>query len=614
MKWYSKENLKKAWDYAKIDIRDDFIFDIINYEDIKQNLEHIITSLHTKIRDNQYYPALIIRINVPKNDHSVRPGTVIPIVDLIVLYAIAQQLAPFLDNLLSDSAYAYRFNPKVNKSSEPLFKDKVKLHNKELGENTENNKDLENETAVEVSFPSGWFKSWKSFHESSKLASKEYQHVAVTDITAYFENISLDLLREILKEKLNNDEHFSLIDRLFRLLEYWDWNPTGNLPRKIGLPQGNDVSSFLSNLYLITLDKEMIEIVSGDNSKYGRYIDDIKIFTSNKDEARRALVKLEEVLRSLNLNVQSAKTEIKPAKDIFNDEIELWLENMDEENNNKANNAVEFFETIFNKNELSKWQRPYSRCLTVLRKANDDRAVNIALDLFLRDPSHVLLIKNFTYLRNFIASKNYGQEIINRLLEKSFTFPYHRALMYRLAAYSRDNVTKLKELALKESKNNDLHWFCRMAALFCLGTFPLSREELAFIEKTVESEANPQVIRVSYIILTQHSGNELKWVLDRVSLFNSPHQEYLGRYLLNLYKDNKLGLKFLSKIKGRSISAPTFIHNLHLFDLLKASSNIKNREIFKQVIENKIKECENKDWPRLKNRLDQIYNSFVLNP
>ena len=614
MKWYSKENLKKAWEYAKIDIRDDFMFDIINYEDIKLNIELVITSLYTKIRDNQYYPAPIIKISVPKNDHSVRPGTVIPVVDLIILYSIAQQLAPFLDNLLSDSAYAYRFNPKANKSKEPLFKGKAKLHNKELDENTKTDNNLEDETAVEVGFPSGWFENWKSFHESSKLASKEYQHVAVTDITAYFENISLDLLREILKEKLNNDEHFSLIDRLFRLLEYWDWNPTGNLPRGIGLPQGNDISSFLSNIYLMTLDKEMIKIVLGDISKYGRYVDDVKIFTSDKDEARLALVKLEEVLRGLNLNIQSAKTYIRPAKEIFDNEVELWLENMDGENNNKANNAVEFFETIFNKNELSRLQRPYSRCLTILREANDDRAVNIALDLFLKDPSHVLLIKNFTYLRNFIASKNYGQKITDRLLEKSFTFPYHRALMYRLAAYSRDNVNKLKELAIKESKNSNLHWFCRMAALFCLSTFPLSREELAFIEKIVESEANPQVVRASYIVLIQHSGNELKWVLDRVSLFNSPHQEYLGRYLLNLYKDNKLGLKFLSKIKGRSVNAPTFIHSLHLFDLLKASSNIKNREIFKQVIENKIKECENKDWPRLKNRLDQIYNSFVLNP
>lgn len=85
-------------------------------------------------------------------------------------------------------------------------------------------------------------------------------------------------------------------------------------------------------------------------------------------------------------------------------------------------------------------------------------------------------------------------------------------------------------------------------------------------------------------------------------------------YLSRLSKDDKLGMSFLSKIKNRSVKAPTFIHNLHLLDLLKASSNVENREKFKEVIESKIKECEKKDWPRLKNRLDQIYRSFVLNP
>jgi hypothetical protein len=358
----------------------------------------------------------------------------------------------------------------------------------------------------------------------------------------------------------------------------------------------------------------MIKTVSGDISKYGRYVDDIKIFTSDKDEARSALVKLEKVLRNLNLNIQSAKTDIKPAKEIFDDKVELWLDKMDRDNDNKVENAVEFFETTFNNNDLSKWQRPYSRCLTVLREANDDRAVTTALNLFLKDPSHRLLIKNFTYLRNFVVSKNYGEEITNRLLEKTFTFPYHRSLMYRLSAYSRDNISKLKELALEESKNSNLYWFCRMAALFCLGTFPLPKGELAIIGRIIKLEENPQVVRASYIVLTQYSGNELKWILNNINLFNLPHQEYLRMYLSRLHNDPQLGMRFLSKIKNRSVKAPTFIHNLHLLDLLKTFSNVENREKFEEVIEKKIKECEGKDWPRLKNRLDQIYKSFILNP
>jgi hypothetical protein len=95
---------------------------------------------------------------VPKNYHSFRPGTSIPIIDLIYLYAIAQQLAPHLDACLSESAYAYRINPKAQKSDEPLFQDKKdpeladELSSKDVIAETD---DVFDEDDVE--FPYNWF-------------------------------------------------------------------------------------------------------------------------------------------------------------------------------------------------------------------------------------------------------------------------------------------------------------------------------------------------------------------------------------------------------------------------------------------------------------------------
>lgn len=614
--WYSQENLERAWKYARIEIRDDFVFDVINYEDIKLNLKRVLSSLHTQLKYKQYYPAPLLRIGIPKNDYSVRPGTTIPIVDLIVLYAIAQQLAPLLDPFLSDSAYAYRLNPKAEKSRQPLFKDKISPHAGE-GKGTHDEaerEEEEEETSVDVEFPSGWFVNWKAFHDASRLASEEYEYAAVTDITAYFENISLDLLREILKGKLNSDDHCKLVDRLFRMLEYWDWTPSGNLPRGIGLPQGNDVSSFLSNLYLMALDDEMLKVVSGDTSKYGRYVDDVKLFTSDRDEARRALVRLEEVLRTLNLNVQSAKTEIKPATEIFDDEIELWLDKMSNDNPDKIDHAIEFFENVFDKNDLKRWRRPYSRSLTVLRDAGDDRALDVALELFLNDPSHRLLNKHFLYLRKFVTSHSYSQAIADRLAQDIYTFPYHRGVLFRLAAYSRDVVDDLKQLALRDSTDSESHWFCRMAALFSLGTFPLNGADLASIAGIVDTEANPQVVRAAFVVLCQNSGDELRWVLDRVSLFNAPHQDYLRRYFFQLYRNTNIGKRLLAKIRSASVRAPTFIHNLHQLDLMKVSSDKEQRAMFREILEKKIKDCADEEWPRLTARLKQIYDSFILIP
>lgn len=608
--WYSQENLERALRYANHEVRDDFVFDVINYEDVKLNERRVLSSLKTQIEYEQYHPAPIIRIGVPKNDHSVRPGTVIPIVDLIVLYALAQQLAPLLDPLLSDSAYAYRLNPKAGKSQQPLFQDRNDPHAKD----DEPHKAEEEETSIEAEFPSGWFANWKAFHDASKLASEDYKHAAVTDITAYFENINLDLLREIIKEKLNSDDHCELVDRLFRLLEFWDWTPTGNLPQGVGLPQGNEVSSFLSNLYLMALDKAMLAIVLGDTSKYGRYVDDVKLFTSDRDEARSALVKLEAVLRTLNLNVQSAKTKIKPAIEIFDSDVESWLDKMSDDNPEKVDHAVEFFERVFNKNELERWQRAYSRCLTVLQDAEDNRVLSTALELFLSDPSQRLSIKHFKYLRTFVTSFLYGDIIADRLAQDSFTFPYHQGMMYRLAAYSRDLSANLKEVALREAIDTGSHWFCRMAALFCLGTFPLDGADLASIAKIVDTEANTQVARSAFVTLCQHAGNELRWVLERVSLFNAPHQDYLRRYFFQISGDIKTGKTLLARIKGTSVKAPTFIHNLHQLDLLKANPDPEHRAEFRDVVERKTKDCSSDDWPRLAARLQQIYNSFIIKP
>jgi hypothetical protein len=608
--WCSEENLRIAWRYVKRDIRDDFVFDVINHADVEDNLEHVIKILSAQLRNNQYHPAPLLRIGVPKNDHSSRPGTSISIVDLIVLYAIAQRLAPQLDHFLCDSVYSFRLNPKAQMSGEPLFKDRPDV---EVQEGFEPG--LE---PAESDFPYDWFSSWKQFNNASINASKEYKFAAVTDITAYFEDISLNILREQLKERLD-PEYRGLIDRLFRLLEFWDWSPTRNLPHRIGLPQGNDVSSFLSNLYLIDLDLAMLDIVKGDTSKYHRYVDDIKIFTSDYDEACKSLVRLEKGLRALNLNVQSAKTEIKTAESLFDPLIETWLQSMDRADPNRIANAKRFFEEVAepgqlasNPDGLSKWQRPYARSLTLLRDAGDDRAIDGALTLFLINPANKLLTKHFTYLRHFVTCRGYSMNIAERLASDRFTFFYHRAFMYRLAAYSRDDCPSIKEIALEEISNGH-HWFCKMAALFCLHTFALDPQDLDRVGKLIDSVERPEVIRAAFIVLLQYGGEALSSIVEKASLFSAPSQEYLRRYFLKLYQAQSTEIGRLG-LRQISVNAPTFIHNLHKMDLLKASSNSTHRSAFITLIDSKIQDCKQTDWSRLSRRLLQVRDVFISSP
>ena len=413
-------------------------------------------------------------------------------------------------------------------------------------------------------------------------------------------------------------EYRELIDRLFRLLEFWDWSPTRDLPHRIGLPQGNDVSSFLSNLYLIDLDKAMLDVVKGDATKYHRYVDDIRIFTSDYDEACLALVKLEKGLRALNLNVQSAKTEIKSAETLFDERIESWLQRMDRDDAGRSANAVTFFEQVVRAEHLGSdpgalryWQRPYTRCLTLLRDAGDNRALELCLNLFLTNPAHKLLNKHFSYLRNFVTSQSFSSSIAERLASPRFTFPYHRALMFRLAAYSRDESEELRELAFREL-SGEQHWYSKACALFCLHTFALEPAQLAQIAKIVDSVNHPQIIRAAFTVLLQQ-GRELALVIEQVSLFSAPRQEYLRRYFLKLFHAGNTEIGRLN-LRQASVNAPTFIHNLHKLDLLKASSDSSHRRAFISLIDSRIQDCDGAGWPRLTNRLNQIRDLFISRP
>ena len=615
-KWCSIESLAKAAHFALNDSRDDFTFDPFNYEDIRANLDRVLQALQTQVASGQYYPAPLLKMDVPKNDRSVRPGSTLPIIDSIYLYAIAQRLAPLLDPLLSDSAYAWRLNPSADRSGQPLFTDRSDPEpapDPPVAAVTEDTASEDEDP--DIDFPYNWFANWKLFHEASKATSMQYDHVAATDRVAYFENISLDVLREQIKEKLDiTDEVKELVHRLFRLLEFWAWAPDGILPRAFGLPQGNNVSSFLSNIYLMDLDDAMLQVVSNDATKYFRYVDDIKLYTSDRDQARKALVTLEKVLRSLNLNVQSAKTRVDPAPDAFNATAESWLGRMQDNDEASYENAIVFFDNVLPHEDADTFQRPYLRCLTLLRNNQDPRAVPLALANFLGDPSYKALSKQFIYLRAFTPLIHYASEIVGRLSDSRFTFPYHRAFMYRLASYSRDHSTQLVEMAMSDATDSSQDWFVRMSALFCLHSFRLSGGELARVGRLVESEPQLQVTRGTFLVLCQHAGEELDWVFEKLSLFNAPHQEYLRRYMRRLRSDEQLATRSLSSARQASVNAPGFISVLHKFDILKATRDPSQRASFSTLIDQKIDDTQGSDWPRLSGRLQGIRDAFVLRP
>ena len=145
--WFSEENLQKAFRYAMLDTKDDFVFDVLNHWDVRLNRDYLLKTLSSQLEYDQYSPSRLVEIEVPKNNYSVRPGSTVSLPDLVVLVAIVQVLAPHLDAKLLSCVYSYRLNPKREKKDEHLFvADKAKPEQKK-----------ESPVETDDEFPSSWF-------------------------------------------------------------------------------------------------------------------------------------------------------------------------------------------------------------------------------------------------------------------------------------------------------------------------------------------------------------------------------------------------------------------------------------------------------------------------
>src|SRR5690606_33975683 len=97
-----------------------------------------------------------------------------------------------------------------------------------------------------------WYELWPEFEDvSRKVVTEEgFEYLTKTDITAYFENIDLRLLEAHLRDMLPSNEE-QIVRVVFRILEGWTRDTSAGVPVGRGIPQGNEISSFLGNIYLV---------------------------------------------------------------------------------------------------------------------------------------------------------------------------------------------------------------------------------------------------------------------------------------------------------------------------------------------------------------------------
>ena len=268
-----EENIVKS--QLRRDLRDDWFPDPLLFEDMLEagNINSVLTD-NFQNNDGIFLPKPRTLLNIPKTNFTLRYGLEISLAERALYHALTMRLVPHYDPLIPWNIFNHRES--VDPKQRYLFRRAIP--------------------------------AWQDFTGVVNDTLSTSSVLLSTDLVNYFENINLKKLRCILVGSLaeidttpNEKAEIRIhIDMLFEYLKSWCYSETA------GLPQNRDASSFLANVYMLPVDRAMLD----KGYHYFRYMDDIKITCDNEHHARRALKVLSLELRKLGLSVNGGKTAI----------------------------------------------------------------------------------------------------------------------------------------------------------------------------------------------------------------------------------------------------------------------------------------------------------------
>ena len=594
--WPAAEDIMAASEFALHDAACGLVPDIIDYADIKCNRAEIARGLKGELDARQYAPGSISYVGVPETPFAVRPRPVIPIRDLIVIYAFSTKLAPYLDSMLSPAVLTHRWQSEA-----------VPVACSQGGEagnpGSGPSRGWLPGRAGNSFYGAGNYVADKDYYAPLKTAATRYDYCAKLDVDSLLENINVNLLYfEILKSVEENGDGFpdltAALEALFSIYEFWAREENGDSSTRNFIPAQDRVSKFLANFALLELDRAMENGADDGAGKYYRYFRDVVFFADSEDETRHTLSASERVLRSLGFNARSQWARLMPAAELLDADAEAWLERL-AERSTRAAAARDFLEGRYFNGDVEMWGRPYFHALDVLREEGDESFFDQVLQTFLHNPTYAVLYHNYRYLRHFSTRFFFTSAVVVALGRQSVKIPFHNYYLYRLGAYDRGYSPALKELALCDVADAGKQWYWRAGALSALNTFDLPDPALDQIEAAASNGSHPAVVRAARVVAQQRPA------AGGASNSGGAQDPLLEEYFRRVATEEALARELLDEIRSVPVESPDFIDRLHQLDLLKNNAALKNE--FLDVLDGKISECD-LSWTRLLARLEGIRN------
>jgi hypothetical protein len=424
--------------------------DAFSFCDYAFKKRDVLKSITMYLDSSTYSPQGLLMIDVPNDNFWIRPGSVPLFEDWVLYDAFAYYIGPKTDSKLNSRVFSNRFT-KQNTLMPGVLQ---------------------------------WKKFESAFWNVLQASSNE-AYVIITDITSYYTNINLDILRRhilaLLGRYTRTDE--AIVDKLFsNLLTPWSQGP---IRTGFGIPQGVDASSILANLYLHHVD-DQISRMSG--VEYFRYADDIRMVAKDKITAKVALGRLIKALRLIGLDINNSKTKVldkELALKQLQDPLAIDINNANKlVRSKRASNvklAIPVLKKIFGYassfNDDPLYQRHFSfviNRLILLRKYVDRRFIGKVSRFFAsnleRLPGCSVDISRFF---RYFHSKDIKTSLISFLRGKDNIYGWQEMwiLDCLLRFHTRSMISSDLDYFDDVSKDQRRHTLCRAKAILLLGKF-----------------------------------------------------------------------------------------------------------------------------------------------
>ncbi|EKQ68012.1 Reverse transcriptase (RNA-dependent DNA polymerase) [Leptolyngbyaceae cyanobacterium JSC-12] len=288
---FQVQKIVKVWkETVRHGLRKQPLEDLHDFLDIHRNIKPFANRLRKDVLDGHYKPSSPEFVHLEKRDGIPRRLAIPEPADALALQCIVEVLESELKTAQpSKNAYYSR---------------------------THTPGDVEQ---VDGTFAYPWWLLWPQFQQRIWKFTDLYQYIVVTDIANYFDCIPLASLRNTLASCGKFSEN--LLNFLFYLLESFSWRPYYMPHSGVGLPQINfDAPRLLAHAYLFKLDEEL---ESATNGNFVRWMDDIDAGVNSREEGKRLLRNLDNILSSQGLRLNTSKSKILSAQDAV---AHFWMQ------------------------------------------------------------------------------------------------------------------------------------------------------------------------------------------------------------------------------------------------------------------------------------------------